>query len=163
MIDGINSPKNVLIIGITNRKDILDPALLRSGRLEYHLEIPLPNELSRKHILNLYLKPLIDQGLTNDIDIDKWAHKLDKYSGADIEALIKKAANIMVIRNILKSKTNMQTPQPGQPISSIISDNDLETAFNSFKPISMMNNPNKPSDIDIGSTLNHLMQFKSSH
>lgn len=43
LIDGVDSPKNILIIGMTNRKDLIDDALLRSGRLEVHVEIHLPD------------------------------------------------------------------------------------------------------------------------
>lgn len=48
LIDGVDSPNNVLIIGMTNRKDLIDDALLRAGRLEVHIEIFLPNLKGRE-------------------------------------------------------------------------------------------------------------------
>lgn len=51
MIDGPQQLNNVLIIGMTNMKELLDPALIRAGRLEYHFEITLPNTEERKEIL----------------------------------------------------------------------------------------------------------------
>lgn len=51
MIDGVDSLNNILVIGMTNRKDLLDEAVLRPGRLEVHIEIGLPNEEGRLQIL----------------------------------------------------------------------------------------------------------------
>jgi vesicle-fusing ATPase len=48
MMDGVDALNNVLIIGMTNRKDMIDPAILRPGRLEIHLEIGLPDERGRR-------------------------------------------------------------------------------------------------------------------
>lgn len=48
LIDGVESPKNFLVIGLTNRKDLIDEALLRPGRLEIHVEMFLPSEEGRK-------------------------------------------------------------------------------------------------------------------
>ena len=52
-LDGVEALDNVLLIGMTNRKELLDPALLRPGRLEVHIEIPLPDENSRREILQI--------------------------------------------------------------------------------------------------------------
>ena len=52
----MNALNNVLIIGMTNRKDLIDPALLRPGRLEVHVEIGLPNREGRIQILNIHTK-----------------------------------------------------------------------------------------------------------
>ena len=53
-IDGVDSLNNILIIGMTNRKDMIDEAILRPGRLEVHIEIPLPNEAGRLQVLNIH-------------------------------------------------------------------------------------------------------------
>ena len=99
MIDGLESTPNVLIIGITNRKDVLDDALIRAGRLEFHLEIPLPDLAGRKDILDIYIKPLIARELIGNIDTAKWAKILDGFSGADIESFIGRIKNLALLRN----------------------------------------------------------------
>ena len=53
-IDGVNSLNNILIIGMTNRKDMIDEAILRPGRLEVHIEISLPDEHGRQQIINIH-------------------------------------------------------------------------------------------------------------
>lgn len=54
MIDGVEALNNILVIGMTNRKDLIDEALLRPGRFETHVEIPLPNEAGRYQILEIH-------------------------------------------------------------------------------------------------------------
>jgi SpoVK/Ycf46/Vps4 family AAA+-type ATPase len=132
MIDGLGSANNVLIIGITNRKDILDPALIRSGRLECHIEIPIPTEEGRREILDIYLNPLRERNLVVDIDTSIWAKRLDSYSGADIESLIGRAKNLALTRNcditdntIRPSKDKLRSP---------IGPADMERAFEEFQP-----------------------------
>jgi vesicle-fusing ATPase len=57
-IDGVNALNNVLIIGMTNRKDMIDEAILRPGRLEVHIEISLPDEEGRQQIINIHTKKM---------------------------------------------------------------------------------------------------------
>lgn len=147
-IDGLESANNVLIIGITNRKDVLDPALIRSGRIEYHIEIPLPNEQGRKEILEIYLEPLRSKNLVANIDTNKWAQRLNGYSGADIEALVTKAKNMALLRNFslnandikLGNKVNMRPTILGGTIFPIVTDDDLEQASKEIQPISHSSN-----------------------
>ena len=69
-IDGVNALNNVLIIGMTNRKDLIDPALLRPGRLEVHVEIGLPNREGRIQILNIHTNAMRTNGfLADDVDL----------------------------------------------------------------------------------------------
>merc|ERR1711915_387934 len=57
-IDGVDALNNILLIGMTNRKDLIDDALLRPGRLEVHVEISLPDEKGRKQVLNIHTKSM---------------------------------------------------------------------------------------------------------
>lgn len=61
-MDGVNALENILLIGMTNRKELLDPALLRPGRLEVHVEIPLPDVEGRREILNIHFNALRKRG-----------------------------------------------------------------------------------------------------
>jgi len=94
MIDGVDSLNNILVIGMTNRKDLIDPALLRSGRLEVHLEIGLPDEQGREQIFRIHTKKMKDNGiLSSDISLKELAMRTKNYSGAEIEALVNNAAS----------------------------------------------------------------------
>jgi cell division protease FtsH len=88
-MDGFNKNDGVIVIAATNRKDILDAALLRPGRFDRLITIPLPDTKSRKDILNVYLK---NKKLDKDIDIDTLADLSTGYSGAQLKNLINEAA-----------------------------------------------------------------------
>ena len=89
-LDGLEELKNVTVVAATNRPDMIDPALLRPGRLERHIYVPPPDEEGRKKIFEVYLQ---DAGalLTEDISIDDLVAQTDGYVGADIEALVRQA------------------------------------------------------------------------
>ncbi|MDO8740264.1 MAG: proteasome-activating nucleotidase [Candidatus Woesearchaeota archaeon] len=82
-IDGFKPLGNVKIIGCTNRKDILDPAILRPGRLDRLIKIPIPNKDARKEILKIHTREMtLDKG----IDVDLVVRDMDGFSGAEIKA-----------------------------------------------------------------------------
>jgi len=89
-IDGYNELKDVYIIGATNRPDIIEKAMLRPGRLEKILYVPLPNEQDRVDILEKHLRKV---PLEENLNIKQIAlnSKCDRYSGADISSLVKEA------------------------------------------------------------------------
>jgi transitional endoplasmic reticulum ATPase len=87
-LDGIEELKDVIVIAATNRPDLLDPAILRPGRLDKHIYLSAPDEKSRKAILNTYLKDVEDI-LDSDIDIDELAKNTQYFVGADLEALVR--------------------------------------------------------------------------
>lgn len=89
-LDGLEELKDVTVIGATNRPDMLDPALMRPGRMERHIYVPPPDAESRKKIFEVYLK---DAGaiLTPDVKIDDLVASTEGYVGADIEALVREA------------------------------------------------------------------------
>ena len=96
-IDGLESMEGVVIIGATNRPDILDPGLLRPGRFDRLLLIPAPDEKSRLEILKIHTK---DMPLTKDVSLQQLSKDCDGFSGADIEALCREAAMISLRDNI---------------------------------------------------------------
>jgi transitional endoplasmic reticulum ATPase len=80
-MDGIESAEGVFVIGATNRAELLDPAVLRPGRFDYHIEVPLPDPPARKAILNIYLK---EKPLAKDIKFESLTDMTNGFSGADI-------------------------------------------------------------------------------
>lgn len=91
-MDGVDSLNNILVIGMTNRKDMIDEALLRPGRLEVHMEIGLPDEVGRLQILKIHTKKMLEGGfLSKDVDLAVLAKEIKNFSGADIEGLCKAA------------------------------------------------------------------------
>ena len=83
-IDGVERLKDVILIASTNRPDIIDPALLRSGRFSKQIELGLPDAETRKKIFKIHLKGL---PLATDVDIDHLVSIFEGKTGADIEAL----------------------------------------------------------------------------
>ena len=99
-MDGIEELKGVLVLAATNRMDQIDPALLRAGRFDYLIEIPIPDEETRLKIFQVHTK---DKPLEKGIDFKKFAQETDGLTGADIELICKKAA-LMTIRNAISKQ-----------------------------------------------------------
>ena len=102
-IDGVDSLNNILIIGMTNRKDMIDDAILRPGRLELHIEITLPNEEGRVQILNIHTASMRTNKRIAQSAIDQLpqlAALTKNFTGAEIEGLVRNAASFALARNI---------------------------------------------------------------
>ncbi|RME78644.1 AAA family ATPase [Candidatus Woesearchaeota archaeon] len=87
-LDGIEGLDQVSIIAATNRPELIDPALTRPGRIELKIEIGLPDERSRKDILNVHTKGM---PLAKDVKIEELAKKTDGWTGAELESLCREA------------------------------------------------------------------------
>ena len=94
-MDGFNNNENIVVMAATNRKDVLDQALLRPGRFDRIIRVPLPDKNSREKILNLYLE---NKQLEKMFNTSSIAEYTDGYSGAQLKNLINEAA-ILSIRN----------------------------------------------------------------
>ncbi|KAJ4814573.1 Vesicle-fusing ATPase [Rhynchospora pubera] len=100
-IDGVESLNNVLLIGMTNRKDLLDEALLRPGRLEVHIEINLPDENGRLQILQIHTNKMKENSfLAADVSLPELAARTKNYSGAELEGVVKSAVSYALNRQI---------------------------------------------------------------
>ncbi|EUD65736.1 vesicle-fusing ATPase [Plasmodium inui San Antonio 1] len=100
-IDGVNSLNNILLIGMTNRIDLIDDALLRPGRFELHIEISLPNKEGRIQILNIHTKSMRKSNkLSADVNIVELAEKTPNFSGAEIEGLVRNTVSYAFERHI---------------------------------------------------------------
>ncbi|MCD6592969.1 CDC48 family AAA ATPase [Candidatus Bathyarchaeota archaeon] len=96
-IDGIEPLQEVIILAATNRPDILDPAILRPGRLDRMIYVPEPNEEGRYQIFKIHTK---NMPLAEDVDLRELARLTKGYSGADIESVCREAALIALRRDI---------------------------------------------------------------
>jgi vesicle-fusing ATPase len=93
-MDGVDSLNNILVIGMTNRKDMIDPAVLRPGRLEIHLEIGLPDFRGRQQIFEIHTRNMKKHNLlAPDVDLDNLAELTKNYTGAEIEAVCRSATS----------------------------------------------------------------------
>ena len=94
MIDGVKSLNNILVIGLTNRKDLIDEAVLRPGRLEVHIEVGLPDEQGRQQILAIHTEQLRkNNALDENVNIKDLAARMKNYTGAEIQATVKSASS----------------------------------------------------------------------
>lgn len=135
-IDGVKQLNNILVIGMTNRKDMIDEALLRPGRLEVQVEIGLPDEKGRVQILNIHTAKMRNFGkLSADVDIPEIAHETKNFSGAEIEGLVRAAQSSALNRLIKASNKVSVDPDAANKISVQRADffhameNDIKPAF----------------------------------
>merc|ERR1711906_108468 len=96
-MDGMGSKKTVFIIGATNRPDIIDSALMRPGRLDQLIYIPLPDEKSR---LSIFKANLRKSPLARDVDVDTLASFTNGFSGADITEICQRACKFAIRESI---------------------------------------------------------------
>ncbi len=102
-MDGLEELHGVVVIGATNRPDIIDPALLRPGRFDELILVPVPDKLSRKKIFQVHTK---NMPLAPDVDIDTLVDMTEHYTGADIAAICRKAGRLALRENM--SSENVQ-------------------------------------------------------
>ncbi|XP_042253429.1 vesicle-fusing ATPase-like [Thunnus maccoyii] len=135
-IDGVEQLNNILVIGMTNRPDLIDEALLRPGRLEVKMEIGLPDEKGRIQILNIHTAQMRQYKLlANDVDIQELAVETKNFSGAELEGLVRAAQSTAMNRHIKASNTvevNTETAEKLQVsrhdfMASL--NNDIKPAF----------------------------------
>jgi transitional endoplasmic reticulum ATPase len=134
-MDGLEDLKGVVVIGATNRPDIVDEALLRPGRFDRLLEIPLPDNNARKEILKIHTakKPL-----DSTVNLDRLVELTKGYSGADIAALVNTAAMSAIKEYVAVSKedhTKSETKyeEPNRVIPLAISIKHFEAGLRKIK------------------------------
>jgi transitional endoplasmic reticulum ATPase len=104
-LDGLEVNKDIVVIAATNRPDILDPALIRPGRIDRILLVPSPDEKGRLEILKIFTK---NMPLAGDVNLDGINKKLKGFSGADIETLCREAAMIALRENLRARKVTLE-------------------------------------------------------
>jgi transitional endoplasmic reticulum ATPase len=88
-LDGLEALEDVVVIATTNRPDLIDSALLRPGRLDRHVHVPVPDRDGRRKIIEVHTR---DKPLADGVDLDALADRTEGYVGADIEALCREAS-----------------------------------------------------------------------
>jgi transitional endoplasmic reticulum ATPase len=111
-MDGLEDLKGVVVIGATNRPDIIDEALLRPGRFDRILEVPLPDREARKEILMIHTKR---KPLDHTVNIDRLVELTEGYTGADIAA-ITNAAAMSAVKEYLVDSKDKKGPDATSPI-----------------------------------------------
>jgi transitional endoplasmic reticulum ATPase len=96
-MDGVNELGNLIILAATNRPDLIDPALLRPGRFDLVLQLPIPDERARRSILQVHCR---HRSLAPDVSIDQLAHMTEGLSGAELEALCRRASMLAIRQSI---------------------------------------------------------------
>lgn len=114
-LDKLTPADNVIVIATTNRREALDPAIIRSGRLDQSVEVGLPNSEDKEKILNIYLKNLKSE---KDINLKSYADKMKGFSGADIRKTVDLAIN-----------NSMERLGTEKLASIVISNNDMKNAI----------------------------------
>eukprot|EP01129_Flabellula_baltica_P016154 TRINITY_DN8478_c0_g1_i1.p1 TRINITY_DN8478_c0_g1~~TRINITY_DN8478_c0_g1_i1.p1 ORF type:complete len:701 (-),score=148.39 TRINITY_DN8478_c0_g1_i1:21-2123(-) len=135
-MDGVDKMDNFLVIGMTNRKDLMDPALLRPGRFEVHIQVNLPDENGRKEILAIHTKDMREnEKIAPDVDLNAYARKTKNFSGADLAGMVQNAQTYAMSRHI--------DPFDMKEINEeeiLVSDADFERAFEETEPAFGANN-----------------------
>ena len=88
-LDGIEELKGIVVLAATNRLDIIDQALLRAGRFDFHLELPIPDEETRLEIFKVHTR---EKPMAADVDLKSLAGSTDGLVGSDIESICRKAS-----------------------------------------------------------------------
>jgi transitional endoplasmic reticulum ATPase len=128
-MDGLIKNRRIFVVGATNRRDMLDPALLRGGRLSREIEIPLPDEPARRQLFALNTA---NAKLADDIDLDELAQRTEGYSGANIKATVNEAGLQALIR----------LSEASTEVKRVLTREDFEEALANFTPAPAEETPN---------------------
>ena len=130
-MDGLEELRGVVVIAATNRPDIIDPALLRPGRFDKLLYVPLPDFKARKEILKIHLKK---KPLADDVDIDDLAKRTEGYTGADLAAICNTAVMLAIREHIIGNKNPEEAKENLKNIK--MHKRHFEESLKKVKPIS---------------------------
>jgi transitional endoplasmic reticulum ATPase len=127
-LDGMADNPNLMVLAATNRKDVLDDALLRPGRIEQHVLVPEPDEAARREILAVQTA---ERPLGEDVDLDALAADLEGYTGADLEAVVRSAA-MRAIRTVAEDVPAAEAA--GHAGKVVITQDDVDAALEDVAP-----------------------------
>lgn len=130
-IDGVKEAPNILVVGLTNRPELLDPALLRPGRLEVQLRVELPDRVGRRDILRIHTRQMKEQNalskdaidIIEDLSDEGMGARTDKFTGAELAGLVRSAASF-ALANALDDENS----------DGLVTADDLERALKEVRP-----------------------------
>ena len=128
-MDGLEALHNVVVIAATNRPDIMDPALMRPGRFDRLVYVPPPDLQARKEILRIHTK---GKPLDDDVDLDKLAVRIDKYTGAEISAVCNEAVMLAIRDYVLEGGSLEEDAVKGRKVGMKY----FEKAMENVEPMS---------------------------
>ncbi|MFB6164140.1 MAG: CDC48 family AAA ATPase, partial [Haloarculaceae archaeon] len=131
LMDGLESRREVVVIGATNRVDAIDPALRRGGRFDREIEIGVPDKEGRKEILQVHTRGM---PLADDIDLDQYAESTHGFVGADLESLAKESA-MNALRRI-RPELDLESDEIDAEVLERlqVTENDLKDALKGIEP-----------------------------
>ncbi|XP_055366652.1 vesicle-fusing ATPase isoform X1 [Betta splendens] len=133
-IDGVEQLNNILVIGMTNRPDLIDDALMRPGRFEVKMEIGLPDEKGRVQILNIHTSKMRSFNLlAGDVDVKELAAETKNYSGAELEGLVRAAQSTAMNRHI-KATSTVEVDMERAEKLQVTRDDFMGSLNNDIKP-----------------------------
>lgn len=133
-IDGVEQLNNILVIGMTNRRDMIDEALLRPGRLEVQMEISLPNEEGRVQILNIHTRRMREfKKIHPNVDPLELAAKTKNFSGAELEGLVR-AAQSTAMNRLIKAASKVEVDPQAMEKLLVNREDFLHALENDIKP-----------------------------
>ena len=98
-LDGLEELKGVLVLAATNRKDLIDSAIIRTGRFDFTMEFPLPDAKARQSIFNIHMR---GKPIASDINLEALAQQTEGLAGSDIEVICREAA-MTAIREYIRA------------------------------------------------------------
>ncbi|GAA0472188.1 CDC48 family AAA ATPase (plasmid) [Halococcus dombrowskii] len=131
LLDGLAERGQVIVIGTTNRLDVIDPALRRPGRFDRELEIGVPDGEGRKEILSIHTRGM---PLSDDIDLDTYAENTHGFVGADIENLVKESAMCAIRRVRPEFDSSSEVVDTELLDSLFVTDADVKEALTGIEP-----------------------------
>ena len=135
MMDGLNSRGKVVVIGATNRPNSIDPALRRPGRFDREVELRAPDKHGRLQILKIHTRGM---PLTKDVSLDKLASVTHGFVGADLSALAKEAAMVVLRRLLPKLNLKEDEEIPEEVLKELrVRKNDFDDALKVVRPSAM--------------------------
>jgi len=127
-LDGLEELEDVVVIATSNRPDLIDSALLRPGRLDRHVHVPVPDEEARKAIFEVHTR---NKPVADDVDLDRLASETEGYVGADIEAVTREAS-MAASREFINS---VDPEDIGDSVGNVrISEDHFEQALDEVTP-----------------------------